>query len=112
MRGILVSQRLERVGECLRCGACCLDKEVTQPALWASLEVTDNPDIRLQLQPKGDYIAVHRSCSGCTVDADGKTSCTIYLNRPAICQAWPRNRIDLAKTPDCGFSFIMVADDG
>lgn len=106
-----MSQHLERVGECLRCGACCLDKEVMQPALWESFTETDYPDIRLQLMRGGDYVAVHRVCSACVVDSDGKAGCAIYPNRPVICRAWPRNRLDLAKTPDCGYRFIMVVDD-
>ena len=86
--------QLVRVGECKRCGKCC----------------------NINNLPEGCSIGSVREDGTCTYHhvIDGVSTCLKQVTvsgKPLYCQQFPTKPEDIAKIPDCGYSFKEIKQD-
>jgi len=106
---------LKRVGECRRCGTCCVtarmsfdkcsvaggDVEAIRDLLrWWSLR----PRAFVKEDDKSVEFGIDAPCKFLVFDEDGKATCLIHDNQPQICRDFPSRPV-----PQCpGFKFVPV----
>ena len=121
----------KRTGECKRCGLCCCKNVIDTQVQLAEIQPEDKqrendnePDEDLsawegwsafRAQALWFWIKfnVHDELreEACGALVAGKCSEWKGYDFPAVCRYWPVHPSDLAKFPECGFSFERVEHD-
>jgi hypothetical protein len=114
--------RLKRIGECKRCGACCLylwyemPKEEAENGYWKTrgAEIVTDPT-----NPKNSIVGVHAPCKHIHRHKGGTTYCDIYGTDqyPIGCRNYPPENnpnphfVSIKKSLGCGFDYITEEEE-
>lgn len=87
--------RIERRGQCNRCGQCC------KTAKYPSWLTTRQLDAYREMGDNG------YNDGYCFYFNPSTMTCAIYNDRPQRC-LWPQNEHQLSAVTDCGYRFVRV----
>lgn len=91
-----------RLGRCCRCGNCCRATPIFKSLTDAERAIIRMADPNAEVVLNKDNVG----CPHLIENADGTTSCDIYIKRPRFCRLYPLVPDDLVE--GCSFKFIIA----
>ena len=97
--------RMERRGECKKCGQCC-HQQHSNPLLWARLPASPLGEDTRQVDQPGCTLVLEDRC----YLLDNDNQCILHDDeRPDVCKNWPSGPPKLIA--GCGYYFLEFHDN-